>query len=322
MELIAFCLLVSWALVRYAATDMAAVVTGNTPPRHAERMARMRLDHEEYMARLRHRRHPTIGEAVAGRIASRIATPKPPRDRSGQGPARRFFAELWEDAWNDACERRAEHHRRAKAGVLPRQRAARVVRDAARRWATGWRRPRPAREEPVTVWASAERADHTWPGEGPRPAVEAGPAWGLARDPVGRSWPAGGVDVKEEQVEITSVDSLRRWYRSAQQTLEGWAESVATVADAAREQQVAVEQALGHLTSEQFDAATVAEASGVQEAVTLLADRAAAFREEVRQAQAAIAAALSGLGRHARMEEAVADSPASQVVHVSSFKPE
>lgn len=154
-------MLVATAAVRYGVTDLVATVRGTESPRHRERQRRLELAHQREMARLQARQGPTIGEAVAGRIASRIAEPKPPRDRSGQRPARAYFGRLWEDSWNDAVDRHERRHERAKAGDLPRQRAARKAREAARlRWDRYQtrRREQAGGQGPAASW-TAERAD-------------------------------------------------------------------------------------------------------------------------------------------------------------------
>ncbi|MQA63914.1 MAG: hypothetical protein GEU86_21165 [Actinophytocola sp.] len=134
MEPFLFSLLVAWGLVRYGVTDLVATARGTESPRYRERRQRLALQHERKMARLQ--TGPTIGQAVASRIAHRIAHPKPPRDRSGQTPFRRFMGDWWEDSWNYATERRLRHHERKQTGDLPRQKAARATKDAFDRWRT------------------------------------------------------------------------------------------------------------------------------------------------------------------------------------------
>lgn len=137
MEPFLFSLVMAWALVRYAATDLVATAKGTESPRYRERQQRLAQQHERKMARMRS--GPTIGQAVASRIAHRIAEPKPPRDRSGQRPLRRFLAQWWDDSWNHATKRRHRHHERRESGDLPRQRAARATKDAFARWHEQWR---------------------------------------------------------------------------------------------------------------------------------------------------------------------------------------
>ncbi|MPY80876.1 MAG: hypothetical protein GEV04_21050 [Actinophytocola sp.] len=132
MEPVIFSLLVAWALVRYGATDLVATARGTESPRYRERRERQARQHERWMARTQ--RGPTIGQAVAARIANRIAHPKPPRDRTTQGPFRRFLGEWWEDSWNHATERRHRHYQRKHVGELPRQRAWRATQRAYRQW--------------------------------------------------------------------------------------------------------------------------------------------------------------------------------------------
>jgi len=140
MEPVIFSLLVAWALVRYGATDLVATARGTESPRYRERRERQALQHERWMARTQ--RGPTIGQAVATRVANRIAHPKPPRDRTTQGPFRRFLGEWWEDSWNHATERRHRHHERKHVGDLPRQRAWRTTQRACRHAYRQWCRDR------------------------------------------------------------------------------------------------------------------------------------------------------------------------------------
>lgn len=142
MEPFLFSLLVAWGLVRYGVTDLVATARGTESPRSRERRERMALQHERHMARLR--TGPTIGQAVASRIAHRIAHPKPPRDRRDQGPLRRFLGQWWEDSLNYATERRHRHHERKTLGDLPRQRAARATWEAFDRWRVARRHRHPA----------------------------------------------------------------------------------------------------------------------------------------------------------------------------------
>lgn len=132
MEPFMFSLIMAWALVRYGVTDLVATVRGTESPRYRERQQRLVQQHERRMARLR--AGPTIGQAVTGRIARRIAEPRPPRDRTGQRPFRRFVGEWWEDSWNHATESRHRHRDRKQADDLPRQRAYRATRNAFDRW--------------------------------------------------------------------------------------------------------------------------------------------------------------------------------------------
>jgi len=173
-------MLVATAVTRYGVTDLIATVRGTESPRHRERVQRVKLAHEREMARLAQRQGPTITEAVAQRIAHRIAQPKPPKDRTGQRPARVYFGRLWEDGWNDAVDRHHRRHDRARAGDLPRQRAARRVRETVARWRTA---------------RSADRVQRTAP---PDAEVPTGPAGAHPHDdpPTG---PAGGQDHNQEE---------------------------------------------------------------------------------------------------------------------------
>lgn len=174
MEMLFLAMLVATAVTRYGVTDLVATVKGTESPRHRERAQRAQLAHEREMTRLRNRHGPTIGEAVAGRIAHRIAEPKPPRDRSGQRPARAYFGRLWEDSWNDAVHRHDRRHERAQAGDLPRQRAARKAQEAVR---LRWQRYQSRRDQHAGEGqgAAAWTAERTDPGAAPSRDDTAGP---------------------------------------------------------------------------------------------------------------------------------------------------
>lgn len=147
MEPFVFALLMAWALVRYGVTDLVATVNGTESPRYRERQQRLTQQHERTIARLQ--TGPTVGQAVAGRLAQRIAHPKPPTDRSEHHPLRRFLSQWWEDSWNHATERRHRHHERKHHGKLPRQRAAHKVKESCRHWYQRWRaRPRTTEPDP------------------------------------------------------------------------------------------------------------------------------------------------------------------------------
>lgn len=109
MEIVLLCLFASWALMRYGVTDAIAAAKGTESPRVGERRQRAAHAHERAMART----GPTVGEAIAGRIAHRIANSKQkdgtPRER---GPARQFAAELWGDSWAWAAEKRRTQQER------------------------------------------------------------------------------------------------------------------------------------------------------------------------------------------------------------------
>ena len=99
-------LLISFALlwfIRRAVEDGWAASQGRESPR----IARRRAQHELAQRHRADTGAPTIGQAVTGRIAQRIAEP---RER---GALRRFVAELWEDSWVDASDwHRARRARR------------------------------------------------------------------------------------------------------------------------------------------------------------------------------------------------------------------
>lgn len=162
LEALLFAMLLATGVMRYGVSDLVATAKGTESPRHKERQQRLAQQHAETMARIQQRQGPTVGEAVAGRIASRISQPKQPKDRSGQRPARQYFGRLWEDSWNDAVDRHQRRHDRAKAGDLPRQKATRKAQEAVRlRWQRYQsRRDRQAADGqgPAASWA-AERTD-------------------------------------------------------------------------------------------------------------------------------------------------------------------
>lgn len=92
-----------WVL-RAAAEDGYATVRGlPESPRIARRRARQQLA-QQHIAMTG---QPTIGQAVASRVAQRIANP-----RREIGPARRYLAGLWEDSWEDAATRHEERRRK------------------------------------------------------------------------------------------------------------------------------------------------------------------------------------------------------------------
>ncbi|MQA14932.1 MAG: hypothetical protein GEV09_12375 [Pseudonocardiaceae bacterium] len=138
MEMLLFACLVATAVTRYGVTDLISTIKGTESPRHKERQLRLAQQHERTMAALKQRQGPTISEAVASRIAARIGAPRPPRDRSGQRAARRYFGALWDDAWTDATERHQVRHERARVGDLPRQRPARATKNAVAARAARW----------------------------------------------------------------------------------------------------------------------------------------------------------------------------------------
>ncbi|WP_219414159.1 hypothetical protein [Pseudonocardia nigra] len=112
-----FCLATAW-FIRRAVEDGYAAVRGRTSPRIARRQAAYELAQQQAAAT----GTPTIGQAATGRLANRIANPRPP------GPFRRYLSGLWEDSWNDAEERREERRRRRAE-----QRREQAERDAEQR---------------------------------------------------------------------------------------------------------------------------------------------------------------------------------------------
>ena len=159
MDPLLFSILVVWAFMRYGVTDLISTARGTESPRQRDRAQRARQRHERQMARATNGHSGlTIGDAIAARIAARVEHPKEPRAR---GPAGRFFAAWWADAWNDAAHRRADRHRRARAGELPRQRAWRAARDRLRQRFT----PTP---DPEPVHAAADGpSESAGPNSGP-----------------------------------------------------------------------------------------------------------------------------------------------------------
>lgn len=164
MDPLLFSILVVWAFTRYGVTDLISTVRGTESPRQRERAQRATQRHERQMARLAGGHSgPTIGDAIAARIAARVDHPKEPRAR---GPAGQFFTDWWADSWNDAAQRRSDYHQRAKAGELPRQRAWQATKDRVRQRFMPTSAP-----DPEPVYASAERMDH--PPPAPADTVDA-----------------------------------------------------------------------------------------------------------------------------------------------------
>ncbi|MGE3794584.1 MAG: hypothetical protein AB7I38_11730 [Dehalococcoidia bacterium] len=140
--------IVTWVVTRYGVTDVIAAARGTEPPRLRERRER----HQQAMERRAQRSGPTVGEALAQRIADRIAGGggvNPP------GPARQAMSDWWADCWADATDRRRGHRARRAAGDLPRQRMAR----AARRAWTGQGGPHVPHRPSTTAPRSGEVVD-------------------------------------------------------------------------------------------------------------------------------------------------------------------
>lgn len=110
-----FAMAAGW-FVRNAVEDGLATWRGRESPRIARRRARHDLD----LARQRAGDGPTIGQAVTGRVAHRIANPP---DRH---PALEYLALRWADAWDEATER---HNDRVRRRAIERARAADAERD-------------------------------------------------------------------------------------------------------------------------------------------------------------------------------------------------
>lgn len=91
-----FCLATAW-FIRRAVEDGWASINGRESPRIAQRRAKQELAQQGGR---------TIGQAVSGRIADRIAEPRE------AGPLRRYLADLWEDSWEDARVRHEDRRRR------------------------------------------------------------------------------------------------------------------------------------------------------------------------------------------------------------------
>ncbi len=113
--------------IRRSAEDGWAAVNGRTSPR----IERRRAQHELAQKQRADLGRPTIGQAVTGRIAERIAEP---RER---GAFRRFVAELWEDSWVDAADwHRKRRARRTNPDGPTRAMASRLCAGECGRWVT------------------------------------------------------------------------------------------------------------------------------------------------------------------------------------------
>jgi hypothetical protein len=151
MEPLVLTALLLWGLTRYAGTELMATARGTEPPRIRERRERAARAHERAMAKRASRTGPSVGEALAKRIADRIANPRGPKP---PGPARQAMGEWWADSWNYATDRRRRRHERHEAGNLGRQRAARMFRN----W-FGRRGPEQDRRPSGPRWVDAQVVD-------------------------------------------------------------------------------------------------------------------------------------------------------------------
>jgi len=163
MELLILAGLSATLVMRYGVIDLVSSVRGTTSPPAVARQRRMELAHERAMAKIAHRTGPTVGEAVAARVAARVGQPKAPKVRAGRGAFRTYLSGLWGDSWEHADESRVRHHERKEVGDLPRQRAARAVRDAARRRVEAARAARHAVDEPEPAVDADEPATEAMP---------------------------------------------------------------------------------------------------------------------------------------------------------------
>lgn len=101
MEMLVFSLICAWVSMRYIGGDAIAAVRGTESPRIRDRRAREQLACDRATAGL----GPSVGQAITGRIADRIAHPPEKRPR---GPAREALAAWWQDVWAEADRRRRE----------------------------------------------------------------------------------------------------------------------------------------------------------------------------------------------------------------------
>lgn len=154
-----FCLATAW-LVRHLVEDGWAGAQGRESPR----VGRRRAQHELAQKHRADTGVPTVGQAVTGRVAARIAEP---RER---GAFRRFLAELWQDAWVDAADQhRARRARRTQPAEPTRAMASRLCAGGCGRWVSG-------------EWTHCTACDHgtqtdddepaDWWGEDPPPAPD------------------------------------------------------------------------------------------------------------------------------------------------------
>ena len=163
MEMLLLAMLASGLVMRYGVIDLVSSVRGTTSPPAVARQRRMELAHERAMAKIAHRTGPTVGEAVAARIATRVGQPKAPKVRKDRGAFRTYLSGLWGDSWEHATTSRVRHHERKVVGDLPRQRAGRAVREAARRRLEAARAARQAVDVPEPAADAAEPATETMP---------------------------------------------------------------------------------------------------------------------------------------------------------------
>lgn len=152
METLLLISLIVWGFTRYAGTELMATARGTDPPRVRERREREARAHERAMSKRAQRTGPSIGEALASRIADRISNPRGAKE---PGPARQAMGEWWGDSWGYATDRRRRRHERHATGNLRRQRAARAFRN----WWEGKRDSKRQDEPSGRRWADAEVVD-------------------------------------------------------------------------------------------------------------------------------------------------------------------
>lgn len=99
LTLTLICLAAGW-LIRNTVEDVWAGIRGHESPRIARRRARLQLADATGA--------PTIGQAVSGRLATRIANPP---ERRAFSTFRGFLDELIADAWDDARTKHADRRR-------------------------------------------------------------------------------------------------------------------------------------------------------------------------------------------------------------------
>lgn len=174
MEPVTFSLVMAWLLLRYGVGDAVAAWRGSESPRTVDRAARQNIDRERRAAGL----GPTVGQAVRGRLAQRIANPPPRPDRE-PGPFRTWLAEWWDDAWAGATERRIARRQARHAEQLRReQEAERRRRGEDELWTRRQRRDpdpdleREPADDPDVIDAEVVDTDDEPPAPEPDPAPE------------------------------------------------------------------------------------------------------------------------------------------------------
>ena len=193
-------LILFW-LVRRAIEDGWAGIHGRTSPR----IERRRAQHELEQKRRADLGRPTLGQAVAGRVVQRIAEP---RER---GAARRYFAELWDDAWVDAA---TSHREKRKKRARKAEQQAEVIDvqlcpECRLRWVTppwthciGCERDQAERQSPPAAPADDEAPIPDEPIEAQGDVVDLGPD----TEPIYMGQPVDDIPARPEPTPVPETD--------------------------------------------------------------------------------------------------------------------